>query len=50
MQPRRLLWLPVIFLVVTFLQVAPLRFIDNALRNRGSARVTPLAYCFCTMQ
>lgn len=25
---RRLLWLPVTFLVVTFLQVAPLRFID----------------------
>ena len=25
---RRLLWLPVLFLVVTFLQVAPLRFID----------------------
>jgi monofunctional biosynthetic peptidoglycan transglycosylase len=25
---RRLLWLPVIFVVVTFLQVAPLRFID----------------------
>ncbi|HSD17578.1 MAG TPA: signal peptide peptidase SppA [Thermomonas sp.] len=29
---------------------APLRFIDNALRNRGNARVTPLAYCFCTLQ
>ncbi|GAB2495926.1 monofunctional biosynthetic peptidoglycan transglycosylase [Arenimonas alkanexedens] len=25
---RRLLWLPLLFLVVTFLQVAPLRFID----------------------
>ena len=29
---------------------APLRFIDNALRNRGNVRVTPLAYCFCTLQ
>jgi protease-4 len=29
---------------------APLRFIDNALRNHGNVRVTPLAYCFCTLQ
>jgi len=29
---------------------APLRFIDNSLRNRGNVRVTPLAYCFCTLQ
>ena len=29
---------------------APLRFIDNALRNRGNVRVTPLAYCFSTLQ
>ncbi|GHC11799.1 signal peptide peptidase SppA [Thermomonas carbonis] len=29
---------------------APLRFIENALRNRGNVRVTPLAYCFCTVQ
>ena len=29
---------------------APLRFIENALRTPGNARVTPLAYCFCTVQ
>ena len=29
---------------------APLRFVENALRNRGNVRVTPLAYCFCTLQ
>ena len=29
---------------------APLRFIENALRTPGNARVTPLAYCFCTLQ
>ena len=29
---------------------APLRFIENALRSPGNARVTPLAYCFCTLQ
>ncbi|RZA18690.1 MAG: signal peptide peptidase SppA, partial [Lysobacteraceae bacterium] len=27
---------------------APLRFIEDALRKRGSVRVTPLAHCFCT--
>ena len=29
---------------------APLRFIENALRTPGNARVTPLAYCFCMPQ
>ena len=38
--------------IVAYLQRkdAPLRFIDNALRNHGNVRVTPLAYCFCTPQ
>ena len=26
----------------------PLRFVQNALKQRGSARVTPLALCFCS--
>ncbi len=29
---------------------APLRFVENALKHRGSVRVTPLAHCFCTLQ
>ena len=29
---------------------APLRFVDNALKHRGSARVMPLAHCFCSAQ
>ena len=29
---------------------APLRFIENALRTPGNARVTPVAYCFCMPQ
>ena len=28
----------------------PLRFVENALKNRGSVRVTPLAHCFCSAQ
>ncbi len=27
---------------------APLRFVENAIKHRGSVRVTPLAHCFCT--
>ena len=27
---------------------APLRFVENALKQRGSVPVTPLAHCFCT--
>ena len=27
---------------------APLRFVGNALKQRGSVRVTPLAHCFCS--
>ena len=26
----------------------PLRFVQNALKNRGKVRVTPLAHCFCS--
>ena len=29
---------------------SPLRFVENALKNRGSVRVTPLAHCFCSAQ
>ncbi|QIL19327.1 signal peptide peptidase SppA [Thermomonas sp. HDW16] len=29
---------------------APLRFVQNALENRGNVRVTPLAHCFCSAQ
>ena len=29
---------------------APLRFVDNALKHRGNARVMPLAHCFCNAQ
>ena len=28
----------------------PLRFVQNALENRGNVRVTPLAHCFCSAQ
>ena len=28
----------------------PLRFVQNALKNRGNVRVTPLAHCFCSAQ
>ena len=29
---------------------APLRFVEDALKQRGSVRVMPLAYCFCSAQ
>jgi protease-4 len=29
---------------------APLRFVENALQNRGRVRVTPLAHCLCSAQ
>jgi hypothetical protein len=29
---------------------SPLRFVDNALKQRGKVRVTPLAHCFCSVR
>ena len=29
---------------------APLRFVEDALKQRGSVKVMPLAYCFCSAQ
>ncbi len=35
---------------VTSQAATPLRFVENALKQRGSVRVTPLAHCFCSAQ
>ena len=35
---------------VTSQAATPLRFVENALKQRGSVRVTPLAHCFCSVQ